>query len=149
MRARINIGQFSKSMLNKIEIISNREYLLRPVCFDLIALMRKRIHIDGKASDGGQIGTYHPDYLRLRISKKYNRKPDSQIIVSLTRQLENDWHVIPTARGYGIGFLNKFNYDKAGYVESIKKRVIFKMTEQEKEYAVNKLQELVRDALNS
>ena len=147
MRIRSNIGGLSRRVLDKLEILRDREYLLRPVAFDAMALMRRRIHIDGKASDGNAIGQYSSAYLRERM-KDYKRSGDKKIIVSLTRQLENDWSVIATPSGYGIGFLNVFNLNKARWVEQGQKKKIFNLADKEKEYSINKLQELTRDAVN-
>ena len=79
----------------------------------------------------------------------YNRSSDTKVIVSLTRQLENDWAVLGTEKGYGIGFNNPFNKDKAGWVEENKKRIIFNLSEYEKQYITERLQELVNGAINS
>lgn len=132
----------------RFEKLRNRDYLLRPVAIETIALMTQRIHQEGRASDGGQIGTYSASYLELR-QKKYNRSADTKVIVALTSQLENDWAVIATETGYGIGFNNPFNFQKSRWVEEIKGKVIFKLTTQEQQFVNERLQELVNNALNS
>lgn len=148
MKIKTNIKIVSESILKKLNILNNREYLLRPVAFDIIALMTERIHSEGKASDGSGIGTYSSDYLKLR-QKKFKRSSDAKIIVSLTRQLENDWSVIATEKGYGIGFNNPLNFQKAGWVEENKDKKIFKLSKPEREHAEKRLTELVQDALRS
>lgn len=148
MKIKTNIKIVSESLLKKLNILKNREYLLRPVAFDVIAMMIERIHQEGKASDGSQIGTYANSYLKQR-QRKFKRSGDSKIIVSLTRQLENDWSVIATERGYGIGFLNPLNFQKAGWVEENKDKTIFKLSKAEREHAEKRLTELVQDALRS
>jgi hypothetical protein len=80
---------------------------------------------------------------------RYNRSNDTKVVVSLTRQLENDWSVIATASGYGIGFLNSHNSDKAGWVEETYNKKIFALTDKEKEFAKTRLTELIQGALNS
>lgn len=142
-----NIGTVTGAIRERLDKLRDKEYLLRPVCFDLIDLMTKRIHIDGKASDGAPTGTYSKGYLKLRQSK-YKRDSSSKVIVSLTRQLENDWSVIATDKGYGIGFLNSFNLKKARYVEQIKDRVIFNLTTEENQYAIDLINDLTTKALN-
>lgn len=149
MKIKTNIGQVSQAIASKLKALKDKEYLLRPVSLGLIDKMTKRIHEDGKASDGGEIGTYSKDYLKRRQKKPYNRKPDSKIIVSLTRQLENDWSVIATEKGYGIGFKNPFNLQKARWVEQGKQRDIFSLTEEEQQYATEYINDLISDALNS
>lgn len=143
-----NIKVVTSEMKKKLEQLKNKEYLLRPVAIEVIPLMTERIHQKGEASDGGQIGTYNSGYLRIRQSK-YKRDASSKVIVSLTRQLENNWSVIATANGYGIGFLNPFNLQKARWVEEIKDKIIFNLTKSEQQYAVDRINELIADALNS
>jgi hypothetical protein len=131
----------------KLEILKDREYLLRPVALELIPEMTQRIHQEGKASDGGQIGTYSNSYLKQRERNK--RGADTKVIVSLTRQLENDWAVVPTEKGYGIGFNNPLNVQKMRWVEANKKKVIANLSENERRYAIERINELVNAALGS
>lgn len=141
-----NIGEVSARLQKRIEKLKDKDYLIRPLCFDLIDLMTKRIHYDGKAADETDIGTYNTEYLKLR-QKKYQRDSNQKVIVSLTRELENDWSVIATAKGYGIGFKNVFNYQKAAWVEDAKRKVIFKLTKTENKYAIDFINEMTRRAL--
>lgn len=139
------VGVFSKIKTN-FEILKDREYLLRPLAIETIPNMKERIHKEGQASDGEQIGTYSNGYMRQR--EKNNRSEDRKIIVSLTRQLENDWAVLATTNGYGIGFNNLFNAQKAGWVEAVKKKIIFNLSADERTYIRERLQELVNGAIN-
>lgn len=141
-----NIASITGELNSKLKRLTDKDYLLRPVCFDLIDLMTNRIHNRGNAADDSPIGTYSRGYLAVR-QKKYNRSSDNKVIVSLTRQLENDWSVIATANGYAIGFLNQFNLQKARWVESIKEKRIFQLSQQEQDYATNRLNEIVSQAL--
>jgi hypothetical protein len=145
---RTNIPIVTASILKKLQTIADREYLLRPVAFDVIALMTERIHEQGKANDDSQIGEYSNSYLKQR-QNKYKRTADKKIIVSLTRQLENDWSVIATEKGYGIGFLNAFSFQKASWVEQNKGKTIFKLSEHEREHVATRLNQLIADALHS
>jgi hypothetical protein len=149
VRIETNIGQISKVIADRLKKLQDKEYLLRPVCFGLIDKMTQRIHIEGRASDGGEIGNYSTEYLKRRQRKPLNRTADPKIIVSATRQLENDWSVIATDVGYAIGFLNEFNLQKARWVEENKGKKIFSLTEDETRYAVDYLNELTTDALNT
>ena len=147
MRIKTNIGQVTGAIAERLKVLRDKEYLLRPVAFGLIDLMTKRIHIDGKASDGGQIGDYNNNYLKQRQRKPYNRTGDKKIIVSLTRKLENDCSVIATDKVYGIGFKNSFNLQKARWVEENKDKKIFNLTADEQAYATDYLNELIQTAL--
>jgi len=53
-----------------------------------------------------------------------------------------------TPKGYGIGFTNSFNADKLGWVEEAKKKIIRELTTQEIDYAFERINELITDALN-
>lgn len=141
-----NIGAVTAEIARKLAALADKEYMPRILSFDLIDQMTKRIHIDGGASDGGQIGTYSKDYLSLR-QRKFNRSKDTKVIVSLTRQLENGWSVIATASGYGIGFLNSLNFNKARWVEAIKDKAIFSLSPKEMNYVNETIQELTTNGL--
>jgi phage gpG-like protein len=100
----------------------------------------------GKAKDAGlhlrgkNIGKARP---------RYNRTNDTKVIVSLTRQLENDWAIIGTAKGYAIGFNNPFNAKKMRWVEGIKKKKIAMLTAEERAYAIERFRKLANEKLNS
>lgn len=143
-----NIKLVTGKIQKQIELLKNKEYLLRPVAIEVIPLMTERIHQKGGATDGGQIGSYNSGYLRLRQSK-YKRDASTKVIVSLTRKLEQDWAVIATTNGYGIGFLNPFSLQKARWVEEIKDKTIFNLTKSEQQYTVERINELISDALSS
>jgi phage gpG-like protein len=147
IRIQSNIKVVAGRIKKQLEVLKNKEYLLRPVATEVIPLMTERIHQKGEASDNAQIGTYNNSYLKLR-QKKYKRDASSKIIVSLTRQLENNWAVIATQNGYGIGFLNPFNLQKARWVEENKGKKIFTMSKSEQQYAVDRINELISDALS-
>jgi len=149
MRINSNFGQVGKAIAERLKTLKNPEYLLRPVAFGLIDKMTQRIHNDGLASDEGAIGNYSNSYLRQRQKPPYNRTADRKIIVSLTRQLENDWSVIATDRGYGVGFKNPFNLQKARWVEENKGRKIFSPSPSEQKYMIDYINELTADALGT
>lgn len=148
MTIKSNIKVVSGRIKQQLETLKNKDYLLRPVAIEVIPMMTERIHQKGVASDGNQIGTYSNSYLRLRQAK-YKRDASSKVIVSLTRQLENNWSVIATQNGYGIGFINPFNLQKARWVEENKGKIIFSLSKAEQSYAVERINELVSDALSS
>lgn len=141
-----NLKDILTNLGQNFNTIFDKNYLLRPVAIETIPLITERIHKDGKASDGSQIGSYSNGYLKQR--EKNKRGKDTKVIVSLTRQLENDWSVLETQKGYGIGFTNSFNADKLGWVEESKGKVIRNLTTEEIDYAFERINELITDALN-
>lgn len=142
-----NIDQVLKNMATSFDLLKDKEYFLRPLAVETIPNMKERIHKDGHATDNTPIGTYSNGYMRVREENK--RGKDRKIIVSLTRQLENDWAVLATNTGYGIGFNNPINKDKAKWVEENKSKIIFNLSEAEKKYISERIQELVNGAINS
>lgn len=143
---KINFEKVAASVASKFELLKDKDYLLRPLAIETIPNIKERIHRDGKASDNSDIGTYSTGYMRVR--EKSNRSADRKVIVSLTRQLENDYTVVATQNGYGIGFSNPLNYLKADWVERSKKKIIYNLATQEKQYISDRLQELVNGAIN-
>ena len=142
-----NLSEVIGKIASNFELLKDKDYLLRPLAIETIPNMKERIHKEGQATDGEQIGTYANSYMRIR--EKNKRGEDRKIIVSLTRQLENDWAVLGTSTGYGIGFNNPFNKQKAKWVEENKSKIIFNLSEKEKEYISERIKELVNGAINS
>lgn len=139
-----NITGVLGKVVSNFELLKSKEFLLRPLAIETIPLMKERIHVEGKASDGGQIGEYANSYMRTR--EKAGRGQGRKIIVALTSQLEQDWAVIATPTGYGIGFNNPFNLQKARWVEEGQSKIIFNLSADEKQYISERLQELVNEA---
>lgn len=181
-----NIALVSARVIQKMQLLADTKELLRPVAVDVLNLMTERIHEEGRAADDKQIGTYSPEYMKVRtgnfrnakVSKKtgkrtnagyftkgqnatfdiktkkansprprYNRTGDTKIIVSLTRQLENDWAVIGTTKGYGIGFNNPYNLQKMRWVEARKKKKIAALTPGERAVAIEKLKKISNEKM--
>jgi hypothetical protein len=73
------------------------------------------------------------------------------VIASLTRQMENDEKVIALRNNsYGIGFTNKFNYDKSQYVEATyhKEGKIFACSPDEVQTVIDIAQQFTTDAIS-
>lgn len=112
-----------------------RDRMTREQAFSLLAVMKDRIFVQGKDSNGSQIGTYTPAYIRVRNSKKYRRGTDSKVIISLTRQLEDGCHVeaLTTGEiGYAITLRTQEDMQKARWCEETYKKPIFAPTAEER-----------------
>lgn len=107
--------------------------MTRQQAFSLLAVMKDRIFVQGKDSNGSQIGTYTPAYVRY-ARKKANRGTDNKVIISLTRQLENGLHpeALETENGYAIMTRSSEDYDKARWCEETYKKPIFAPTAEER-----------------
>ena len=94
-------------LVAKLEKASSQQAidtLARNIAQMLLGDMRERIHEQGKKTDGSQLGSYNNQYLKTRV-RKYNRTASRRVILSLTRQMENDWSIIPLGNAtYGLGF---------------------------------------------
>ncbi len=108
-----------------------RDKMTRLQAVSLMAVMRDRIHVQGKDSTGAQIGTYTPAYVKY-ARKKAKRGADNKVILSLTRAMENSYEIYPIENGYAIGFNTRENMQKARWCEDTYKKPIFAPTEEEK-----------------
>jgi hypothetical protein len=68
---------------------------------------------------------------------QYHRSADTKVILSLTRQMENDWSLVEGADAYGLGFKNPLNYSKSIWCETTYNKPIYQLTQQEKEIVSN------------
>lgn len=107
-----------------------RDKMTRLQAVSLMAVMRERIHVQGKDSSGAPIGTYTPAYMRTRVKAK--RGTSTKVILSLTRAMEDSYEVYPIANGYGIGFNTMENMQKARWCEDTYKKPIFAPTAEER-----------------
>lgn len=147
--------------------LQETDKLLRTIASTLTGMMRDRVHVQGKDSNDNQIGTYSSEYMKVRTGnfksskivrgvnkgnarKKYNRTSDTKVILSLTRQMENDMSIcernpIKIPYGYAIGYQNDFNFDKLTWLEKkYKKQILTKLSKHEEEVK----DEIVNNYLN-
>lgn len=95
----------------------NTDKMLRTIATSVCALVRTRVHEDGINSKGQPIGVYSKSYLEFRQRNNYDAS--SKVILSLTRQMQNDFGIGATnptklsEGGYGLGFKNPDNAIKA------------------------------------
>lgn len=108
--------------------------MTRLQAFSLTAVMKDRIFVQGKDSNGTQIGTYTPAYIKY-ARKKAGRGTDNKVIISLTRQLENGMapKALETGEvGYGIFLRTDEDMQKAHWCEETYKKPIFAPTAEER-----------------
>lgn len=141
--------QISFPLSNKLQAMASPpsiDNLARTIAQMLLGDMRERIHEQGKKTDGSQLGSYNNQYLKTRV-RRYNRTASRRVILSLTRQMENDWSIIPLGNAtYGLGFKNSFNADKAGWAEERYGRV-YGLTKEEKQSVVDEVNEWIKAQL--
>jgi len=199
-----NISQVVRFKIKQLEDIKNPDQMLRTVAAGVLPELKRRVHIEGRDTAGGQIGTYSPGYMVLRTGAyknadtykkgakvgknknsgvftkrgftkftqededtvtsskaflkveyekkarpQYNRTSDTKVILSLTRQMENDLSIVASKNGYGIGFKNPENFRKSQYNEKTYKKRIWGLTEGEKKLAVKIAEDYIEKNLNS
>jgi len=101
--------------LGKATNQSSVDTLLRSIATSLLPEIRFRIHNKGLKADNSAIGTYTPEYLKRRIKNGKTASP--KIILSYTRQMQNDFKVIPLQGSYGLGFSNPDDTNKAEWAQ--------------------------------
>ncbi len=127
-----NIGFVIQEFNQLLLEVENPETISRSVALALLPEMRKRIHVDGKKSDGSKIGEYSNSYLKTR--QRFNRGPSKEVVASLTRQLENSYTLAADGDGYTIGVSTPESEEKIFRLEE-RYGNIYGLTEGEKEIA--------------
>ena len=67
-----NIGEVVIGLKEKIEGLKKPDGMLRIVALAVLPEMRKRVHVEGKDSSSGQIGTYSTGYMKVRTGNYGN-----------------------------------------------------------------------------
>jgi len=130
MQITTNIAEVTAKLMGQFEEIKNPEFVSRAVATALMPQIRERIHERGENSKGQQIGTYSNSYLRLR-QRKYNRTADTDVIASLSRQLENSYVLGPDGEAYSMSVATQLSVDKITWLEE-KYGKIWELTESER-----------------
>lgn len=141
-----NIPFVIGSLLSKFKKLESPETVSRASAVAVLPELRERIHEEGKTTTGAQIGEYDNAYLRLR-QRKYNRTADKTVVASLTRQLENSYILKATEKGYTIGVATPLSEKKIQWLTE-KYGIIWELTEQEKQIALNAATETANRILN-
>lgn len=141
----------------------------------VMGAMIKRIHVEGKDSNGSGIGTYTPAYMKVRTGlysdskpakkgvksagvktkgankggqrPKYQRSSDTKVILSLTRRMQQDMIIVPFENGCGIGYTGEESFKKSQYNELTYNKKIFNLTKEERELIFEIGQEYINEKL--
>lgn len=128
-----NISEVLGTLAMRIEEAIKPENFTRVVATGIISTVHNRIHIQGKAADGSPIGSYENNYLRLR-ERKYGRLEGKKVVLSLTRQMEDDFSAVVGQDGrWGLGFKNSLNADKSQWVQEHFEKNVYDLTAEEKD----------------
>jgi len=99
----------------------------------------------------GQAGVFTNGPRKGQPRPVYNRGTDRDVVLSLTRQMENDMKAtepIPIKNGFGIGYSNEFNHNKAIWNEKRYGKPIWDLTKEENQLAKDIVNKYV-DEINS
>jgi hypothetical protein len=115
----------------------------------VLAKHKARIFERGEAETGGKIGTYSTKPISIARSKQARDTGQSYfktgyagyksavgknpgfVILRNTDQLYGDYGLIKSGDGYGFGFQNQSNTDKAGWMEGKHDKSIFSLSDEE------------------
>lgn len=114
----------------------------------LRALMRIRIHEEGKDSNGTPIGTYTPAYIKYTRAKA-GRGTDNKVILSLTRAMEQSMELYPITNGTGIGFSTQENWQKAKWCEETYQKKIYAPTAEERDVCKAVAQDYIKNHIGN
>lgn len=121
-------------MLAKFRELDNPETVSRAAALAVLPELHERIHVRGENSKGSKIGTYSNSYMKVR--ERFNRTADKDVIASLTRQLENNYTLKATEKGYTIDNLGaKIEGDSKTKIDYLQEKYgdIWQLTEHEYE----------------
>lgn len=143
MKYSTNLPEVLNTVHLKLSKLHSDE-LTRTQATSLMAVMKDRIHVQGKDSNGTQIGTYTPAYIKyVRASKKHKRGFDNKVILSLTRQLESGWAFEAIENGHAIYMRTDEDMRKVKWCEETYKKAIFSPTTEERAMVVQIAQDYI------
>ncbi len=124
-------------VVNKVDLLMSSidiDKMTRLQATTLLAEMRNRIHVQGRASDGAPIGSYSAKYLKY-VRPKHGRTEGSKVVLSLTRSMENGMILFPIPNGTAIGYATPELFQRAKWQEkrpAYGARAIFSPTDAER-----------------
>jgi len=136
-------------LIRKVNAIIRSDKNLRTAISTVFAVHKPRIFVSGQTATGAKIGTYGTK--PISISKKQQARQTGRtrfpggyseyksaigknpgfVILRNTDQMYADYGIVRVGQSYGLGFQNKFNYDKSQWMESKYDADIFDHTSSE------------------
>jgi hypothetical protein len=110
LRSKADLRELDR-LLDRPQVLLNKEQLLRPILLSLLAWQRKRIFQDGTKSDGTAIGTYSASYIKYQRMQR-NWGSSSRVILALTEALRHDYKIYKVGSRIGLGVSDKKNWKK-------------------------------------
>ena len=135
-----------ESLLSRMNELQKTNKLELKVAVSMLAVTADRIFEQGKDAKDSEIGRYSKEYLKQRVKKNY--PSSTKVILQATKQLIDDWHVIPNQNSIGLGFINQTNANKSGWVEETYDKSIFEHTPKELKSIELKFNQGVKKIIN-
>lgn len=106
------------------------------------------VHTRGKkAGKNKNSGTFTKGKNKGSARPRYNRGTSSKVVLSLTRQMENDFIIKPIDGGWGIGFSNVENFKKALWAEGTYHKKIWNLTPEERAQAIKIAERYIEEVI--
>lgn len=145
-----NINEVIGRIISKVTSLEkggqSNDSMLREIATTMRGEMSRRIHSEGRKSDGSDIGQYSKAYgeRKTRLGKNQLGK----VNLSFTGQMSNQFQVIATTEGYGIGWSDEEKIRRAGYLEERYGKV-WGLSEEEKTLSVSIAEKYFNDAFSA
>lgn len=137
------------SLIDRINAAIKSERILRVAVSTVLAEHKPRIFEKGLDGNGSKIGTYGTD--PISISKKNQAKQTGKtyfkggyaeykkaigknngfVNLDNTSQMKQDYGIVKSGTGLGLGFQNQINYEKSQWMQDKYDKNIFDHTDQE------------------
>jgi hypothetical protein len=114
----------------------------REVATGIAASNIGRIHNDGKAVDGNDIGDYQTQYYKKKRSEK-GRRID-KVDLSFTGKLSKEFSIAANGNNIGIGFITDYGANLHEYLEEKYNKKIWGVTQEDE----GKSETLVKNRIN-
>jgi phage gpG-like protein len=104
-----------------------------------------------KAGKNKNSGTHSKGKTSGRPRPVHNRTADTKVILSLTREMENDMTTLPTEKGYALGYQNPHNLEKAQWCEATYggRKILTGLTDDEMALAQTECSDYVDDLIKT
>ena len=121
-----------------LEKIKNTDALERGIATTLAASNKRRIHNEGKAVDGTEIGQYREITKRIRSNPRiagfgFSSRQIAYVDLFFSSKLSKDFDVGKVDKGWGVGFLKSYGERLRKKHEDKYKKKIWGITEQDRQ----------------
>ena len=157
-------GEFVK-FIDQINSEVRNERNMRVALTTVMSAHKPRIFEKGQDANRGQIGTYGTKPISISKAKQARNtgqtyfpggyaqyhgkigKGSSKVILRNTDQMYMDYQIVSSGSGFGFGFQNSFNSEKAGWMTDKYDKEIFQISDEELDLLGNVLVDQLNKAI--